>query len=61
MHCGQGNQTRNVHCQYVNESKAVNDSLCLQSIKPPTTQQCQGSYCTGKWQTEKWGEVRHQS
>jgi len=50
MTCGEGNQTREVLCMYVPDSKVANDSLCMQNMsKPRTVRHCEASNCTKKW------------
>lgn len=58
--CAQGNKTRTVYCQHIQQRKVVSDSLCLQSIKPTAIIKCQRSCYTHKWLVENWGLVRTQ-
>ncbi|MBU1218566.1 hypothetical protein KKF34_09620 [Myxococcota bacterium] len=52
--CGEGTQTRDIYCIWVDTMTLVDDSMCLVATRPAETQVCTGTNCAYAWVSESW-------
>ena len=56
--CGEGEQRRNVHCEWVKgdtEREVVSDNYCVGDSKPDSLQSCHLEDCVFSWTVTDWG------